>query len=458
MAPRGQKAKRPGTALKEPLDGSRPEEESRRARRALRPVVVLYLFLACVYAVAIPAGKGPDETAHLRYVSWLADHHTLPVFAAVDPGADYEFHQPPLYYALALPVYLAAGGEPRTGGQGVRFFTAMIGLLLVYLTFALGRALVPERPWAAVGAAGVVGLLPMQVHLATTVGNDVLTEVLVAAALLLLIRHLQAAAQTDRESDARAPGAATIAGAGILAGLGLLTKSISIVMLPVIWLGSWLAARHGGTFAWRRLGRDLLLATALAAALGGWWLARNQVLYGDLLGQRAFVSAFEDRPSPQWYMARYHVPLPFYLIQVTLLTCASALGMFGPVRGNQFVFFPVWVYVLVGLLALFGAIGFLRHLRRTRLNEWQRQGWWLCLALFVLLAVGFVRFNFSFFQAQARYLFPALPAAALALALGLEEFVPVRWRAAAMIALPLALAALSLTMLPLWIVPQFLSP
>ena len=444
--------------MKGPPDASQPEEESRRARRALRPVVVLYLFMACVYAVAIPAGKGPDETAHLRYVSWLADHHALPVFAADDPGADYEFHQPPLYYALALPVYLAAGAEPRAGGQGVRLFTALIGLLLVYLTFALGRALVPERPWAAVGAAGVVGLLPMQVHLSTTVGNDVLTEVLVVAALLLLIRHLQAAAQTDRESDARAPGAATIAGAGILAGLGLLTKSISIVVLPVIWLGSWLAARERGTFAWRRLGRDLLLATALAAAIGGWWLARNQALYGDPLAQSAFVDAFQDRPSPQEYMARYDVPVPFYIVQVILWTCATALGVFGPVHSNRFVFFPVWVYVLVGVLGLLALGGFARYLRRTRLADWQRQGWWLCLALFALLAAGFVRFNFSFFQAQARYLFPALPAAALALALGIEEFLPVRWRAAGMIALPLALAALSLIMLPVWIVPQFISP
>jgi len=453
MAPRGQKAKRRGAALTESPDAPPHERESRRARRALRLVVVLYLFMASVYAVAIPAGKGPDETAHLRYVSWLADHHTLPVFDAADPGADYEFHQPPLYYALSLPVYLAAGGEPRSAGQAVRLFTAVLGLLLVYLTFALGRALAPGRPWAAVGAAGVVGLLPMQVHLATTVGNDVLTEVLAAAALLLLIRHLQASAQADQEV-----GAARTAGAGLLAGLGLLTKSVSIVLLPVIWLGSWLAARHGGGFSWRRLGRDLLLATALAAVIGGWWLVRNQALYGDPLAQSAFVGAFQDRPSPQEYMERYHVPLPFYVVQVALWTCASALGVFGPVHSNRFVFFPVWVYIVVGLLAVIGVIGFLRHLRRARLSAWQRQGWWLCLALAALLAAGFVRFNFSFFQAQARYLFPALPAAALALALGFEELLPERWRAAAMIALPLGLAALSLIMLPLWIVPQFLSP
>ena len=72
-------------------------------RRLIRTVAVLYLVLAFYYAVYIPMGKGPDETAHLRYIEHLAQTHRLPVFSAVNPGSDYEFHQPPLYYALALP-------------------------------------------------------------------------------------------------------------------------------------------------------------------------------------------------------------------------------------------------------------------------------------------------------------------------------------------------------------------
>ena len=41
----------------------------------------------------------------MQYVQTLASGH-LPVFTDVMHG--YENHQPPLYYALAVPVYLAA--------------------------------------------------------------------------------------------------------------------------------------------------------------------------------------------------------------------------------------------------------------------------------------------------------------------------------------------------------------
>jgi hypothetical protein len=67
-----------------------------------------------------------------------------------------------------------------------------------------------------------------------------------------------------------------------------------------------------------------------------------------------------------------------------------------------------------------------------------------------------VRFNFSFFQAQARYLFPILPAAAVACCLGLQQISPPRWRDHVILAAVIALAVLALAGLSLWIVPQFL--
>ena len=88
----------PAAASPPPADAAGP-----RARLAMRVVVIAYLFLAGLYAVGIPLGKGPDETAHMRYFTYLAEHHTLPVFDRDSPGPDYEFHQPPLYYAVCLP-------------------------------------------------------------------------------------------------------------------------------------------------------------------------------------------------------------------------------------------------------------------------------------------------------------------------------------------------------------------
>ncbi len=74
--------------------------------------------------------------------------------------------------------------------------------------------------------------------------------------------------------------------------------------------------------------------------------------------------------------------------------------------------------------SFFAIIGFIAYLKREKLAAWQRQSWWLAGLLGLLLLAGFIRFNFSFFQAQARYLFPALPAAAVALPSAWNSFSP----------------------------------
>ena len=424
-------------------------------RRALRIIVICCLALgAFVYAQGIPLGKGPDETAHLRYIEFLARHHRLPVFDPANPDPDYEFHQPPLYYLLCLPTYLLAGGEGPNAQQSLRFFTLLLSIALLYLTFALASALAPDRPWAAPAAAGVVAFLPMHLSLSTTVGNDLLSEIFAAAALLLMVRYLRASAADQP------PGLAAPAAAGLMIGLGMLTKSIAVLLFPVCWLAAALAARSAAGFRWRQLLRDLALITLIALALSGWWLARNQLRYGDPLANRAFLQAFQGRrPSPQQFMRDYQVSSPAsYVGEVMIWTAASVTGVFGPVRANRFAFFPYWVYFLTGLLAAAAAIGFARYLARADLAPWQRQAWWVCAAFALLLLASFIRFNFSFFQAQARYLFPALPPAALAFSLGLQELSPARFRQTAPLVAVAALALLGLLGLPLWIIPQFALP
>ena len=82
----------------------------------------------------------------------------------------------------------------------------------------------------------------------------------------------------------------------------MLTKSLAAVLFPVAWLAYLFAARGPKGFETRRLARDIGIATGVALLICGWWLVRNQILYGDLLAQRAFLSAFVDRPSPQLFM------------------------------------------------------------------------------------------------------------------------------------------------------------
>jgi len=457
---------RPRKKVKKSLAAPRsapPAEKPELVRRLLRSIVVLYLFFALAYAVQIPFGKAPDETAHLRYVTYLTQHHRLPVFQSTNPGADYEFHQPPLYYVLALPSYTLTRGAPAQKGQTVRFFSLLIGLALVYLTYALARRLVPDRPWTALAATAIVAFLPMHLHLAASVGNDVLTEVWFAAALLLLVGYLRVSA--GYRAGGPAPAWRTALWVGLFIGLGMLTKSLASMLFPVAWAGFALSARGPESYQWRRLARDVGICTGVALLLCGWWLVRNQMLYGDPLAQGAFLRAFTDRPSPQAVMAAFQAktgeplsPTWYVLAMVVPWTVASALGVFGPkTTGNDFVFYPVWVYLAaaaVGLLALFG---FVHYLRRERLASWQAGSWLIIALLAALVLASFVRFNLSYFQAQARYLFPALPPAALAACLGLEQYAPRRYGSWVSLTVAAALGLLALVGLAVWIAPQFIS-
>jgi len=292
-----------------------------------------------------------------------------------------------------------------------------------------------------------------------SISNDILTEIWFAAALLVMVHYLRAAGRYRAGEAERPPGPFAMMSVGALIGLGLLTKSLATLLLPVAWFAAALGGRGPTGYEWPRLAREVLVSTGVALILGGWWLVRNQQLYGGLLAHQAFLSAFTDRPSPQYFMSTYHVGVGGYVVIVALWTLASVLGVFGPVTGNRFVFFPMWVYIIGGLAAVVGGVGFVRYLARAQLAPWQRQAWWLCGCLGVLLVASFVRFNLSFFQAQARYMFPGLlPAAALAFCLGLEEITPGGRRRWALLAAVAALALISFVGLPVWIMPEFQSP
>ncbi len=432
-----------------------------RVRRSLRFIVVPYVLVGVIFHVQeMPLGRGPDETAHARYVEFLADNHRLPVFDPANPDPNYEFHQPPLYYVLCLPAYLSAGGDRDAALRAVRLFSLLLSLALVYLTFALGRALAPAHPWAPVAAAGALAFLPMHLSISTAIGNDVLGEICATAAVLILVLYLRAAARHGAGEIDRPPGIGGPVFVGIIVGLGMLTKSISVLLFPVAWLGAALAARHPKGYRWRQLARNVALMTGVALAISGWWLVRNQSLYGDPLAQKAFLAAFHGlRPSPESFMRDYNLPaVTDYVGLVVFWTVRSVTGVFGPKTGNRFVFFPSWVYHATLLLGVLAAVGFARYLRRTELAGWQRQAWALCAVLAALLLASFIRFNFSFFQAQARYLFPALPAAALAFSLGLQQLFPGSWGNRALLAAVAALALLSSAGMYYFILPEFALP
>jgi 4-amino-4-deoxy-L-arabinose transferase-like glycosyltransferase len=181
-------------------------------------------------------------------------------------GLSYEAFQPPLYYILAAPAFLAVHNY-RDKVLAVRAFDLLLLLAALAAIAALARAVFARRWLVPYCLALSVLMWPGVVVRAITVSNAALEFPLVPLFLLAVWRA------TER----RAPG--WLAGAGALLGLCVLTKITWVCLTPLLLIP--LVALLRG----RRDARALVGAAAAVVVplvLLAPWLASNEARYGAL--------------------------------------------------------------------------------------------------------------------------------------------------------------------------------
>jgi 4-amino-4-deoxy-L-arabinose transferase-like glycosyltransferase len=457
-------------------------------------ILVLYALLGLLYAVYTPDWQAPDEPAHYNYVRYLAEQHRFPVLKPGDfPAAyleeikearfppemsiapiRYEFHQPPLYYLLLVPVYRLFGGALLP----LRLASLFLGGLALLVLYWSVQVLAPGRSWLALGTTAMVAFLPMHLALSAAVNNDALAELLLAVALLLVIRYLKPG-EGDRTR--------LLVLLGVTSGLALLTKSSLYILLPFVLLA--VALRH----LW--LDRGAEEPASLAGLLGAgtayllpavglalpWWV-RNVALYGglDILGLGRHDQVVVGQLRTAEFVAQFG--LGRLLRDLAVTTFRSFWGQFGWMG----VLLDQRLYQGLAVLTALAAVGLVIWAVRAvttnhrlppvrsnrfsgertakavttnseappvRSNRFSGVDWqWASAALLVLWGLltvaSYLWYNTTFLQHQGRYLFRALLPIGLATALG--------WRRALQrdSALPLAglfLAAGLILRVPGWI-------
>ena len=433
----------------------------------LAVILIVYAIIGTLFATRIPAWQTPDEPAHYAYIRQLAQTGALPVIEPSDwtPGLvpigpktrdvpieriSYEDHQPPLFYALAVPMFNLTQGNLTA----LRRFSLTIGGLGIVFAYLAILALFPHQPaWAAFGTA-FIALLPQHVHMLAGLNNDSLSETLIALTVLLCVRLIirQERASAGNVPAGNAPAgnsAAVLIGLGVVVGLAMLTKAQAYLALPVAAVGLWLA-RPAGAVSRRTLLQGigvLVLGIAIASPL---WL-RNIGLYGglDFLGLQRHNLVVVGQPTTAGLIATQGVA--GWLRELVQTTFQSYWAQFGwmsiPLNSRFYLVF----LALSVLSASFFAIWWLR----AKVSASQRRGLILLGALAVFSALGFIWYNTQFQQFQGRYLYPALIPAAMALALGWHTVLPrlQRWL---WLAFTLILAALDVYLLFRVILPQML--
>ena len=400
----------------------------------LASILIVYAALGTLFAVKTPPWQSPDEPAHYNYIAHIATERQLPVLRMGDYDEEYlarlkaekfapdlsieavryESHQPPLYYLLAVPVYWLGQGELLA----IRLFGVVLGGGVVLLTFLSAREVVPGSPHIALGAAAFAAFLPMHVALMASVNNDALAELLIAGALLALLRwqRLEAGGSVNL-------GSGHLLAAGILIGLGFLTKATVYVLFPValvvviihsFWPGS--SDRNPA----RKLILRLVLLTGPALLVGLPWWIRNSLVYGnlDILGLNWHDAVVTGQPTAAAWIAENGWGA--YWERAWTFTSKSFWGVFGWLG----VFMDARVYTILYVLSVLGAVGVLFRFWVQAIEtdwQWPRRFATPGMTLLLLLLATFAAYgwyNLGFIQHQGRYLFPALPAWGLLFALG----------------------------------------
>lgn len=297
------------------------------------------------------------------------------------PYYNYEvrFQKPILFYWLVSVAYKAAG----VGEAAARFPSALAGLGLSLLTYLVGRR------WFDAGTGFFAATIVATAFGYFSIGRlslpDLPLAFFIAAATWGLIEGVGSPLATATMSPARRRW--WLAFAGVMMGLGILTKGPVGVALPVLAvLPVWWKERRGATpdDTARLPGlTDLLLVGGLVLLVAGPWFLAMAEHHGLAYMHRFFIGENLERFATD----RYNEPRPIWFY------VPIVLGGLMPWSPFILLWLPTWRRVF-------------RRERLVTRAEWRAIIW---------AAVPFVFYSVSIGK-QPRYILPMLPPMALLLA------------------------------------------
>jgi hypothetical protein len=447
---------------------------------SLAALVSVVVIVGIAWALLVPPWQSPDEVAHFAYVQSLAERLALPggrgrpqvstdqllADAAVGAsrGAFYPQSSPPNWSRQAFDSYVAAsshnsrsnGGGPNPAGPnpplyylyadvaylidgggnafGQLYAIRIWGVLLLALTvlgaWLLAGETIGRRRIAQVACGAVVGLLPMETFISTSVNPDGMMVTLWTWAMWLGARVINRAAP---RRDAVALCAVTAA--------AVLTKATSYALVPPTLLALVIGWRRRPADQRRAARGELAVAfLALVVPVLGWIAvaaALNRSVVNTIKSSTA-ARPFNVRQFMSYVWQFYLPRLPF----MTRLRETSGLPLYDVwVRQGWGTFgwldvtFPNWAYrvfaVLTAVILAPAAALLVRVVNRRRLALIA----FLLLTLLALLA-GLHLTDYRSLIAgqgpilQGRYLLPVLALFGLSVAFLVTRF-PARRQAAA---------------------------
>jgi 4-amino-4-deoxy-L-arabinose transferase-like glycosyltransferase len=444
--------------LPESGDLSVPSGTISRPAKLMLLAWFVVMALGIAYALLQPVWSRVDEAQHFHYVQYLYEEKALPVEGEtfispeviemsleadqwgwrpagtvstpqhLDPAAwntvpeelsdnqrekwvrwnlwqfNYEAMQPPLYYAVNLPLYAALPDDPFIRLYAMRIFAIVMAATIIPITYLVAREAFPDSRLVLYGAPLAAMLIQGYPLNMSQMTNDVLAIPLAGAAILVLLRSLARGVTWKRTLLA-----------GVLIGASMLAKLTTIFLIPVA------LAAFGLIYAYRRerAGRAVLhaaAAVAIAFSLMVPWIINNLFQYGDTTG----VSAARPLMS-SFFMS------PLISIETLRVNELWPTFWFGEPVWPEMPF-PFYGYAMVGIFTgvVAGVAGLIYYFSRGRAEVREVQPYILFLVFTFIIgfAVNLVLpFGSGIGGVPGRYLYPLIPVISFLLVFGIDRLL-----------------------------------
>ncbi len=320
-------------------------------------LLALWAILAINNIFKVPIETGMDAQQHYEYVEYVANTGRIPLATQ-----GWQMFQSPLYYILSALIWqfpLSRWFDVTTGMLLLRIIPLLCGLLQVELAYRAAKHVFPQRQDLQIWGTIIGGLLPMNLYISQVVGNEPLSGLLSACAVVMGFFLLTSEQEVIPDRNFILLGAAL--------GLALLTKVTAVLLVPLaVILVVYVLNKRRLSFRYIML--RVLLVGGIIFVLSGWYYIRNWVELG-----RPFVGGWES--SAWWQDPGYRtlsdflsfgrsLSAPIYsAVQGFWDSLYSTLWLDGGLSGiSVYKYRPPWNYNFVtseSLLSLVPAAGIL---------------------------------------------------------------------------------------------------
>ncbi|MCK9419640.1 MAG: hypothetical protein M0R70_09705 [Nitrospirae bacterium] len=386
-------------------------------------LLALWAILAVNNILKLPIETGMDVQEHYEYIEYVANTGRVPLATQ-----GWQMFQSPLYYilsALAWQFPLSHWFEIPTAMLLLRIIPLLCGLLQVELAYRATRYVFPNRRDLQIWGTIVGGLLPMNLYISQVVGNEPLSGLLSACAVVVGIFLITSEQEIIPERYFLFLGTAL--------GLSLLTKVTAVLLVPpAVMLVIYVLHKRQQSI--RYITVRVLLVTGIIFALSGWYYIRNWIELG-----RPFVGGWES--SAWWQDPGYRTVGDFFVFGRSLSapiysavhgfwdSLYSTLWLDGGLSGiGVYIYRPPWNYnfmisgSLISLVPTAGILaGILTTLAKPSDRAYRAQLFSvLCMGIYVAALLYMYVTVPIWSTAKATYTLGLIPCYAILCVTGLE--------------------------------------